>query len=166
MSSARASQPHPAISSETRERLQRLAALLLAHYGVASPPVPIDQMLREPPDRLWHVEADRVSAIIGHGLYRYAPRAAEARLLYRVISDSAPARRAGFDAPWPASRREIKYFTRCLLMPEDWIRALPEAQRAPEAISEQFQVTPFDAVIRLAELGLPVPDGTSIDLDE
>lgn len=166
MSSARASEPHPAISPETRERLQRLAALLLAQYGVASPPVPIEQMLREPANRLWHAEADHVSAIIGHGLYRYAPRAAEARLLYRVISDSASARRAGFDAPWPASRREIKYFARCLLMPEDWIRALPEAERVPDTISERFQVTPFDAVIRLAELGLPVPDGTKIDFDE
>jgi len=31
---------------------------------------------------------------------------------------------------------------------------------------ERFQVTPYDAVIRLAELGLPVPDGTNLDLQD
>jgi hypothetical protein len=86
-------------------------------------------------------------------------------LLYRHISDSTVARAAGFDAPWPAARREVKYFARCLLMPEDWIRALPEADRTPDAISEKFQVTPFDALIRLAELSLPVPDGSHIEPD-
>lgn len=150
---------------DTRARIHLLAQRLLDHYQITAPPVPIDDLLRKPILNLWESNPEKVSAIIGHGLYRYAPRLAEARLLYRYISDSAAARTAGFDAPWPAARREVKYFARCLLMPEDWIRALPEAERTPDTISEQFQVTPFDALIRLAELGLPVPDGSNIDLD-
>lgn len=166
MSSDNSTEIRSTISPEMRDRLHRLTESLLAYYGVTAPPVPVDLMLREPAGSLWQVETDQISSIIGHGLYRYAPRLAGARLLYRVISDSASARQAGFDAPWPASRREIKYFARCLLMPADWIHALSEPERAPEAISERFQVTPFDAVVRLAELGLPVPDGTKIDFDE
>ena len=150
---------------ETRARIHLLAQRLLDHYRVSTPPVPIDDILRHPVLNLWDTNPEKVSSIIGHGLYRYAPRLAAARLLYRHISDSTVARAAGFDAPWPAARREVKYFARCLLMPEDWIRALPEADRTPDAISEKFQVTPFDALIRLAELGLPVPDGSQIDLD-
>jgi hypothetical protein len=151
--------------SETRARIHRLAQRLLERYGVTTPPVPIDEMLRRPVLDLWDTNPEKVSSIIGHGLYRYAPRLAAARLLYRYISDSAQARAAGFDAPLPAARREVKYFARCLLMPEAWIRALPEADRTPDTISEKFQVTPFDALIRLAELGLPVPDGSRVEPD-
>jgi hypothetical protein len=150
---------------DTRARIHLLAQRLLDHYRVTAPPVPIDELLRRPVLDLWDTNPEKVSSIIGHGLYRYAPRLAAARLLYRYISDSAGARAAGFDAPWPAARREVKYFARCLLMPEDWIRALPEADRTPDAISGKFQVTPFDALIRLAELGLPVPDGSHIAPD-
>jgi hypothetical protein len=150
---------------DSRMRIHQLVHRLLDNYLVTAPPVPISDMLRRPVSDLWENNREKVSAIVGHGLYRYAPRLAEARLLYRYISDSAAARAAGFDAPWPASRREVKYFARCLLMPEDWIRALPEADRTPDAISEKFQVTSFDALIRLAELGLPVPDGSTIEPD-
>jgi Zn-dependent peptidase ImmA (M78 family) len=73
------------------------------------------------------------------------------------LTESPAARDSGLNAPWPASRRAIKYFARCLLMPEDWIRALPQPDRTPDAVSEIFQVTSYDAIIRLAELGLPVP---------
>ena len=165
MPSKPAADPIVPTQLDTRARIHRLAQQLLDHYRVTMPPVPIDDLLRQPILSLWDSNPEKVSSIIGHGLYRYAPRLAEARLLYRYISDSAEARAAGFDAPWPAARREVKYFARCLLMPEDWIRALPEADRTPDAISEKFQVTPFDALIRLAELGLPIPDGSHIEPD-
>ena len=165
MSSQTDSDPTAPTSPDTRARIHLLAQRLLEHYQVTAPPVPVDDMLRHPVLDLWDSNPEQVSSIIGHGLYRYAPRSAAARLLYRYISDSAAARAAGFDAPWPAARREVKYFARCLLMPEDWIRAVPEVDRTPDTISEQFQVTPFDALIRLAELGLPVPDGSHIEPD-
>lgn len=147
-----------AIPSDTRARIQHLANTLLDRYQVYEPPVPIEDMLKHPLDALWQPNPSKISFIVGHGLYRYAPRMGEARLLYRLICDNADARRAGLDAPWPAARREIKYFARCLLMPEDWIRQLPESDRIVDAISERFQVTTFDAVIRLAELGYSVPN--------
>ena len=155
-----------AIPPETRARINRLVNTLLERYQVTAPPVPIERMLKQPIGDLWEAHPSQISFILGHGIYRYAPRLAEARLLYRMLSDSVPARQSGLDTPWPASRRAIKYFARCLLMPEDWIRALPPPDRTPDAVSEIFQVTTYDAIIRLAELGLPIPADVVIPSDE
>lgn len=155
-----------AMSAETRAQIQQLARVLLERYQIDQPPVPIDRIVKQPINNLWQAKPSQISFIIGHGIYRFAPRLAEARLLYRLLCDNTEARQMGLEAPWPASRREVKYFARCLLMPEEWIRAMPEADRTPDTIMERFQVTPYDAIIRLAELGLPVPDGARPDLQE
>jgi hypothetical protein len=149
-----------AIPSEMRTRIEKLAAALLERYEIVAPPVPIDHMLKDPLLDLWHIDPTQMSSSFGHGIFRHAPRLAEARLLYRAISESVKARRAGLDAPWPASRREVKYFARCVLMPEAWIRAMPDDERVIDAVSDKFHVPPFDAIVRLAELGLPVPDSS------
>ncbi len=166
MDSTPNAEPTSAIPPETRARINRLVNALLERYHVAEPPVPIEQMLKKPLDGLWEPHPSQISFILGHGIYRYAPRLAEARLLYRMLSDSAPTRKAGFDVPWPVTRRAIKYFARCLLMPEEWIRALPQPDRTPDAVSEIFQGTSYDAILRLAELGLPVPADVTIPSDE
>jgi hypothetical protein len=158
--------PASAIPPETRNRINRLVNALLERYHVTEPPVPVERMLKQPLDGLWEPHPSQISFILGHGIYRYAPRLAEARLLYRMMAESATAREAGLDTPWPASRRVIKYFARCLLMPENWIRALSPPVRTPDAVSEIFQVTSYDAIIRLAELGLPVPADVVIPSDE
>lgn len=132
---------------------------------MTGPPVPVERMVTEPNLDLWDVDPTELSSTIGHGLYRFAPRMALARLLYRALCDSESARTHGLDVPWPPSRHEIKYFSRCLLMPEAWVRTLPAAQRTSTGISERFQVPEFDAVTRLAELGLPIPDGSRADTD-
>src|SRR5512134_478027 len=105
-----------AIPPETRARVNRLVNMLLERYQAIEPPVPIERMLKQPLDGLWEAHPSQISFIMGHGIYRHAPRLAEARLLYRMLSDSVPARQAGLDIPWPVSRRVIKYFARCLLM--------------------------------------------------
>jgi hypothetical protein len=166
MDSTPNAEPASAIPPETRARINRLVNALLERYQISAPPVPIERILRQPLDDLWEAHPSQISFIMGHGIYRYAPRLAEARLLYRMLADSVTARQAGWDAPWPVSRRAIKYFARCLLMPEGWIRALPQSDRAPDVVSEIFQVTSYDAIIRLAELGLPVPADVAIPSDE
>src|SRR5512143_4159952 len=103
MDSTRSAEPTSAIPPETRARINRLASALLARYQITEPPVPIERMLERPLDDLWEAHPSQISFILGHGIYRYAPRLAEARLLYRMLSDSVPARQAGLDTPWPAS---------------------------------------------------------------
>lgn len=157
--------PRSSIPEEVRQQIEQLARTLLERYQVGQPPVPVERMVAEPSLDLWDVDPSDLSSTIGHGLYRYAPRMAHARLLYRAICDSESARRHGLAVPWPASRHEIKYFARCLLMPEDWMRALPASERIPDRLCEKFQVPSFDVVTRLAELGLPIPDASVADAD-
>ena len=166
MTSKARSENDPPISPQTRLRIHRLVTVLLDRYQVPAPPVPVERMLADPLLDLWETNPRQISWSVGHGIYRYSPRMAQARLLYRTLADSSAARQAGLDAPSPATRREVKYFARCLLMPEDWIRKLPAADRLPETIGEKFQVPAFEAIIRLAELGLPVLGGESIDPDQ
>ena len=166
MDSTPYAEPASALPPETRARINRLVDALLERYQITEPPVPIERMLKQPIGDLWEPHPSQISFILGHGMYRHAPRLAEARLLYRMLSDSVSARQSGLDTPWPASRRAIKYFARCLLMPEDWVRALPEPDRTPDVVGEIFQVTSYDAIIRLAELGLPVPADVAVPIDE
>jgi hypothetical protein len=166
MTSTSYAEPNSALSPETRTRLDQLADLLLERYQVTAPPVPISLMLKQPIDHLWDTQYDQISFSLGHGIYEHAPRLAEARLLYRSLADSEAAQQAGFVAPWPASGRAIKYFARSLLMPKTWIRALPTADRTPDAIGKKFQVPTYDAIVRLAELGLPIPADAIIEPDE
>jgi hypothetical protein len=163
MTSTSQAESNSALSPETRTHLDQLADLLLERYQVTAPPVPISLMLKQPLDQLWDTQYDQISFSLGHGIYEHAPRLAEARLLYRSLADNEAAAQAGFVAPWPVSGRAIKYFARSLLMPADWIRALPTADRTPDVIGEKFQVPPYDAIVRLAELGLPVPSDAILE---
>lgn len=150
-----------AIPVELRAQIEKLANDLLARYQVTAPPVPIENILRDPLLDLWDIDPSQMSSSFGHGIFRYAPRLAQARLLFRAIADSQAARAAGLNAPGPSSSREVKYFARCLLLPENWIKQLPANELSVEAISEKFQVPPFDVIVRLGELGLHVHDSSS-----
>jgi hypothetical protein len=141
-----------------RPDLARLAEALLRYYSVTQPPVPVERMLQEPPVGLSGVDLDKLSLVMEHGLYHYAPRMAMARLLCREITHSAPAMQAlQVSVPPSISYADVKFFARCLLMPPDWVKALSQQGLSVEQISSYLQV-PTDAVItRLAELELPIP---------
>jgi hypothetical protein len=166
MTSTSHAELNSALPPETHIRLDQLADFLLERYHITAPPVPISLMLKPLIDQLWDTQYDQISYGPGHGIYEHTPRLAEARRLYRSLSDNEAAQHARLEAPWPVSRHEITYFARRLLMPEAWIRDLPTADRIPAAISGKLQVPRYDAIIHLAELGLPIPADTIIDLDE
>lgn len=141
-----------------RSDLARLAESLLRYYHVTEPPVPIERMLKEPPAGLSTIDPDQVSYIMEHGLYRYEPRLAMARLLYREIAHSAAAMETlGVKVSPSISYADTRLFARYLLMPADWITMLYQQGLSVEQIGTYMQV-PTDAVItRLAELELPIP---------
>lgn len=142
----------------TRASLTRMADALLEYYRVSEPPVPVEQMLDEPPQGVGPIDPSKVSVILEHGLYSYEPRLAMARLLCREIvrkewlKDSS-----GMDRQ-SLSYAHLKYFARCLLMPADWIRALREQGLSVAQMSEYLQVPSHAVVTRLAELSLSVPE--------
>src|SRR3972149_202538 len=92
-----------AISPQTRSLIHRLAAVLLERYQVHAAPVPIERMLTDPLLELLETNPRKISSSFGHGIYRYSPRMAQARLLYRTLSDSNAARPGGVGAPGPAA---------------------------------------------------------------
>ncbi len=142
-----------------RATVIRLAKALLQHYDVAEPPVPVEQMLQEPPAGLDGVDPSQISTIVEHGLYSYEPRLAMARLLYRVIARSMTAKETlGVDVSLSVSYADVKSFARYLLMPALWIRRLAELDLSVDEMSAYLQVPSYAVVTRLAELGLPVPD--------
>jgi hypothetical protein len=144
-------------SDATRLALIQLAEALLRQYSVTGPPVPIERMLEEPPAGLAGTSSDQVSFIMEHGLYRYEPRLAMARLLCREIARNGAVRESfGVDVS-SFSYTDLKFFARCLLMPSNWVRAMAEQKLSVEQISDRLQAPSYAVVTRLAELGLPVP---------
>jgi hypothetical protein len=144
-------------SEATRLALSHLAEGLLQYYDVGQPPVPVEQMLREPPPGLTGVDPTRISSILEHGLYNYAPRLAMARLLCRELTRNGMVKEEfGIDVP-SISYADLKYFARYLLMPPHWMRRLAEQGLSVEQISVYLQAPSYAVVTRLAELGLPVP---------
>jgi len=143
----------------TRSALARLAEALLQYYNVTGPPVPIERMLQKPPAGLAGVDPSQISTIIEHGLYRYEPRLAMARLLYREIARIVTDGKAlDVDIPSSVSYADVKFFARCLLMPSLWMRGLVKLGLSVEQMSVRLQVPAYALVTRMAELGLPIPD--------
>jgi hypothetical protein len=138
--------------------LTALAEILLRHYNVTQPPVPIERMMNEPPPGLGKLDPDRISVVMEHGLFSYAPRLAMARLLCREIARSSAAQASlGVDISL-LTYDDVKFFARCLLMPQQWMQSLSEQRLSVEHISHYLQA-PSDAVVtRLGELGLPIPE--------
>lgn len=151
-------QTSTASAEAVRLNLSRLAEALLRYYSVTEPPVPIERMLKEPPAGLAAIDSNQVSYIMEHGLYRYEPRLAMARLLYREIANSATAMKAlGVNVPSSISYADVRFFARCLLMPSGWITTLSQQGLSIEQISIYLQVPPDAVITRLAELELPTP---------
>jgi hypothetical protein len=115
-------------------------------------------MVEEPPIGLPKLDLDKISDIVEHGLYNYAPRLAMARLLCREITRS-DFTKAKFRVDVSTSTyADIKFFARCLLMPSRWMYRLSRQGLPVEQISTHLQAPSYAVVTRLVELGLPIPN--------
>ncbi len=146
-------------TGDTRSALIRLAESLLRYYDVAAPPVPVEQMLKEPPAGLTVIDLTLISSVMEHGLFSHEPRMAMARLLCREIAQSAAAKEIlGVDVSPSISYAEMKFFARRLLMPAPWLHELVEQGLSIDQLSEHLQVPAYAVVTRLAEIGLTLRD--------
>ena len=115
-------------------------------------------MLKEPPAGLTAIDSNQVSYVMEHGLYRYAPRLAMARLLYREIANSATAMEVlGVKVSPSIFYADMRLFARYLLMPADWITTVYQQGLSVEQISAYLQAPPDAVITRLAELELHIP---------
>lgn len=101
MTSSSHAEPDSALPPEIRTCLDQLADLLLERYHITARPVLGSLMLKQPLDQLWDVQYDQISFNLGHGIYEYAPHLAEARLLYRRLSNSEAAQHVGAELGLP-----------------------------------------------------------------
>jgi hypothetical protein len=141
-----------------RPNLVYLANALLQYYNVTRPPTPVERMVEEPPVGLSKLDLDKISDVMEHGLYNYAPRLAMAHFLCREIAHSQITKKR-FDVDVSAATHsDIKFFARCLMMPSRWVYRLARQGLSVEQISTQLQTPSYAVVTRLVELGLPLPD--------
>jgi len=146
------------VTEGIRPNLTYLANALLQYYNVTHPPTPIEQMAKKPPAGLQELDLDKISNIVEHGMYNYAPRLAMARLLCREITRSIITQER-FDVDLStATYADVKFFARCLLMPSRWVYELSRQGLSIEEISTRLQVPSYALVTRLVELGLPIPN--------
>jgi hypothetical protein len=142
-----------------RPNLIYLANALLQYYNVTNPPTPIERMVEEPPVGLSKLDVDKISDVMEHGLYNYAPRLAMAHLLCREIARSKiTKKRFGVDVS-AVTHADVKFFARCLMMPSRWVYRLTRQELSIEQISIHLQTPSYAIVTRLVELGLPLPAG-------
>ena len=136
-----------------RATLLQLAESLLKYYAVDQPPVPVEEMIKNPPAGL-DIDPSQTSVTMEHGLYSYEPRLAMARLLCREISTNAAVKQLLQTQVLLGSYADVKYFARCLLMPSAWMHTLHGQGLSVEQIGEYLQVPSHAVVTRMGELGL------------
>ena len=134
------------------EKLETLAAELIAEFDVDSAPVPIETILQNPKEGMWEkVDVTQLSGSFLSLKDRYSPRMSIARLLVRHLAS----------CPWGNERglfdilREgdnLHRFARMLIMPKPLVEKVQPAARTPTTMSLQFEVPEDDVRIRLDEV--------------
>lgn len=134
------------------DKLEAVAAELMAEYDVNYAPVPIETILQTPKDGMWEkVDITQLSGSFLSLKDPYSPRMSIARLLARHLAS----------CPWGRERglfeilREgdnLKHFARILIMPKPLVEQVNTAARNPRTMSLQFEVPEDDIRIRLDEV--------------
>jgi hypothetical protein len=137
---------------QNQDKIDAIVQELLAIFDVQHPPVPIETMLRQPPEGLWEdVDPTQLSGTFLSLNNRYAPRMSLARLLVRHIAESAWGEEKEL-LQLLTSSDSIHDFARALVMPRSMMATLDERGRTAATVSLQFEVPEDDAEKRLLEL--------------
>ena len=150
-------EPHP-LSDDRRAELDEAAIMFLTLHNVEQPPVPIEEILRSPAAEMWQPDLVDLSHQSFDATERYSVRPTIARVIARYVGGTRWARERGIARDAGFTADEARYFARALLMPKEWIGALPASERTPTSVRLRFHVPIADAAGRLAELELQPAD--------
>ena len=150
-------EPHP-LSDDRRAELDEAAIMFLTLHNVERPPVPIEEILRNPVAEMWQPDLIDLSHQSFDATERYSVRPTIARVVARYVGGTRWARERGLIGDGDLTAGEARYFARALLMPKEWIGALPASERTPASVRLRFHVPIADAAGRLAELELQPAD--------
>ena len=148
-----------ALIQADQDRIESLVEVILSHYSVMEPPVPIEKILTNPPGGLDAVDIRDMSLVFGVGEHRYEYRLALARLLYRELCRTEY---TGIDAapdvePLPYNSEAARHFAMAVLMPLAWLHAAAPRRRATlHDLAETYQVPGYAMAARLANLGYTI----------
>jgi hypothetical protein len=137
-------------------RIESLVEIILTHYTVGEPPVPIEKILTNPPGGLQGVDISDMSLVFGIGENRYEYRLALGRLLYRELCRTGY---SGPDAPTdqeplPYNSEAARYFAMAVLMPRPWLqKAAKRRSNTLQILSDIYQVPGYAMASRLSQCG-------------
>jgi hypothetical protein len=146
-------EPHP-LSDDRRAKLDEAAIVFLTLHNVEQPPVPIEEILRNPVAGMWQPDLVDLSHQSFDATERYSVRPTIARVVARYVGETHWAHERGLAGDAGFTADEVRYFARALLMPKEWIGALPASERTPASVRLRFSVPIADATERLAEIEL------------
>lgn len=134
------------------EKLETIAAELIAEFEIHSAPVPIETILQNPKDGMWEkVDITQLSGSFLSLKERYSPRMSIARLLARHLATCLWGRERGlFELLREGDN--LNNFARMLIMPRPIVEHVSSAARNPKTMSLQFEVPEDDVRIRLDEI--------------
>ena len=139
-----------------QHRIESLVEVILSHYSVAEPPVPIEKILTNPPGGLEGVDIRDMSLVFGVGEHRFEYRLALARLLYRELC------RTGYGVqaepaeaePLPYNSEAARHFAMAVLMPKPWLDKVAGRRSSTlQNLSEVYQVPGYAMASRLTQFG-------------
>jgi hypothetical protein len=147
-----------------RARLEHLATELLRLGNALRPPVPVEDLYRQPPQQLWLIDpgepplANDPERTLSDS---YWPRLEIARAVARRVSQCVWPLRIQLLGPQPLAANEINLFALALLLPTGLLAGISERQRSPQTVSIIFQTPLKETTLRLAELGYISPAESS-----
>ena len=138
---------------ENLAKLEQIATELIRDYGILTPPVPVETMLRNPGENMWkQVDVNQLSGSFLSLRDRFSPRMSMARLLVRHVAYSPWGKERNLHLILVSDEELIRAFARMLVMPSDMMASLSNSYRNPASISMKFEVPEDDARQRLMEL--------------
>lgn len=133
------------------ERIENAVEEILDAFDVDHPPVPVELMLRNPPNGMWDgFDLTELSATFLSLSDRFAPRMSVVRLLARNIARSQWGQEREL-LPVLDDADLIRYLARALVMPKRMVAVFEP--RTPSAMSTRFEVPEQDVEARLKDLG-------------
>ncbi len=139
------------MSQPIHERIEHAVEEILVAFDVDHPPVPVELMLRTPPDGMWDgFDLTELSASFLSLSDRFAPRMSVVRLLARNIARSDWGKQRELHNI-PSDGDLIRYFARAIVMPKRMLGTIEKP--TPALLSSRFEVPEQDAKARLKDLG-------------
>lgn len=139
------------------QQLEGVVAELINEFEITAPPIPVERMLQEQHQQLWHaIDITQISTGFLKVTSPYSPRMSLARFVARMVAASEWGQSRGL-YPFSDHSPVFQAFARMILMPGVMLREIGIEARTAELMSAHFAVPEEDAQRRLEDLQIYSP---------